>query len=453
MQRLNSYIGLRIINKVNEYKLQRGERIWYRELRRKTRLRSKTFDPWIERLRKYDLLTLPGNKILGSRVYIDVTERARRYIKTGKLLDYLNRVTKKEMLHRLTNNKLRSVDAYLLISIIAADGSSRYELMPGKKLEHRLSRHDFFNDRVKMMTTIDRNWRPGVGLSDFSIRGQKIFKELDKTTKIRNNFGELFAHVNGSKAQIQEYLNDLKASRPPIIKEISISDHQFPKYEIVFLEEYLTDSRTSDNADENYNKILIQNNDDSKKEAGSLGLDYEIYYFNESDKYAIKLIFDINDRKIIKSLGLTTTYKTREDFSVATWGETRYIIADPLLREFIINCLTLLWASVEIMLHAYTYDYQEFGKYMNKYIDWFEYLFGKERRIEIHSPIDSKRKRSGHRYDGKWSKDLEQGNIQYYLKILSNKKYDIIHKKYSVISRPLMKVAYPNFLDKYLSRE
>jgi hypothetical protein len=102
------------------------------------------------------------------------------------------------------------------------------------------------------------------------------------------------------------------------------------------------------------------------------------------------------------------------------------------------------------MQYAYIHEYQSFEKCKKKYLDWLERLFGKERCAEILLPMDSKKKGSKYRSDRKWLKELHLGNIQECFKILSNKKYGVIHNKYSGISRSLIKVVYPQFLDEYL---
>jgi transposase-like protein len=460
---LNEGIGINIIKTVYEYK---PNGIWYRELQRKTGLHSKTFDPWIKRLREFNILTPPPeNKVLGKKVPIDLTNEARRDLKSVRISVYLKKVLINNTPKKLSRKEQIRLDAYLLISTIAAIGYERYELMPGKKIEQgSVNYDDFFKNKV--MTTIDRYKRPGIGLNDLLTSRKKIFKLLDKRKNIGNN--QQFGHIDLTKSETVQYLCDLKDGRNPIIKEISKYDYEF------FL--LLIDNDDLDNYflfrkgieySNNQSKQTIIDNDD-KEDESNLGLIYDIYYNKDYDTHVIKMIFDVNNEKTREFLELNSIYESnKEAFSRSVWGEPRYIIADPLLQEFIIECIRLLWVLEGIMQYSYKYKYKNLtSNYRRAYLKWYKRLFGGKR-----TPILENKRSNYDNIEKKWMKydsDIRHYNTEmlssskkHYTAVLSNKrhytkmlssskKYNIIHQRYSIISRRLFEVACPHFLDEHL---
>jgi hypothetical protein len=427
MRLLSLKIGEKILRSVGEHKLNH---IGYRELQRKTGLRSKTFDPWIERLRECNALSLPPkNKIRGKKVPISLTAKAMRYYKADNIPVYLkkrlgNRIQRK----KLSYNRQKRIDTCLLISIIATIGYVRYELMPGKRLGQRLEYIDFIKSKISWTSVIPYS-RPGIGLEDL-IKRRGILGKLDETKNIGIN--RLFSYIDLTKSQLLEYINDMKEGTYPILKVISIDDYAFHSFV------YDIDNQNGGIAEKDEFKYRYIVNEKGSK----LQFYHDIYYDGNNNKVSSKLVFDVNYIKTRKYLKLESIYKNdQESFSRSLWSEPRYTISDPLLKEFIIDCMGFLWSSIDIMEYLYEYEYRGLNsKYKREYFKWSKRLFGtKIRALE--------NKRPKYRKLPIWRKKLYMDNLEHYKQKVYDKKYSIIQSKYSIISRHLLKIVYPSFLN------
>jgi hypothetical protein len=100
-----------------------------------------------------------------------------------------------------------------------------------------------------------------------------------------------------------------------------------------------------------------------------------------------------------------------------------------------------LWSSIDIMEYLYEYEYRGLNsKYKREYFKWSKRLFGtKIRALE--------NKRPKYRKLPIWRKKLYMDNLEHYKQKVYDKKYSIIQSKYSIISRHLLKIVYPSFLN------
>ena len=434
MGRLDLKIGERILRTVGECELNP---LWYREIQGRTGFRSKTFDPWIKRLRKCNALSQPPkNKILGKKVPISLTAESMIYYRDGSIAEYLsiifgNNIQRKKQ----SNYKQERIDACLLISIIATVGYDRYELMPGKRLERRLKYIDFIVNKFSWTTVIPYS-RPGIGLDDFTKR-LGILGKLDETKNMGIN--RLFGHISLTRSQLLEFIDDMKEGKCPVLKLISIEDYEFSSfvYDIdnPHLKILIRNGGITEKSEFKYRYLV--NEKDSK-----LHFYHDIYYDGNNNKVSSKLVFDANNIKTRKFLELESIYKNDlESFSRSLWQEPRYIIADPLLKEFVTDCMNLLWASMDIMEYIYAYEYWGLKpRYKREYFKWSKRLFGtKTRTLE--------RKRLKHYNPPTRKKELYENILEHYKQKIFDRKYSVIRRKYSAISQPLLKIVYPNFLD------
>jgi hypothetical protein len=202
---------------------------------------------------------------------------------------------------------------------------------------------------------------PGVGLSDF-VRKEKegVQSTLDK--RIHVGHMELFARVDFTESEIQQYINELINHDDPILKEIEISDYEFLSYVYDIDNPHLTIlNREGHTIEEEKGKPKLRLTINEDKEDGiSLRFCHDIIchdtnnHDNDNIKIDSKMVFDINNERSRKLLGLDDTYcflydNNNSKFSPAIWKERRYIIVDHLLREFIKICSFILCSVVMMM--------------------------------------------------------------------------------------------------------
>jgi hypothetical protein len=293
---------------------------------------------------------------------------------------------------------------------------------------------------------------------------------------------ELFAHIDFTESEVQQYINELKNREYQVLKQLSIFKFNVLEFDniendlqtIKFLSEYDYNSFNSiaANKDEKTKLSLTTVNE---YEENRLKLIHDIYYNqnNNGIHNITKLIFDINNPRNIKVLGLDTYYNDdNNNFSTAVWREPRYIIADPLLREFIIICWTILGFVFFKMIEIYVYKLwpkhrvrlsdgirsakDESSYVYHLYMKWYKRLFGKYRFTQHNFSRLLARKRNFEKLDKRTQKEeLANANdliksyddgIKESYKIIMSEKYAAIRDKYKDVITALLDMSYPDFV-------
>jgi hypothetical protein len=451
---------LRIIDTVKDKKLldivykDEPIGIGFGELQRKTGFSNDFIISCRRRLVEFGILEKDS---LG---YYHITKKAKTNYENGILVIPSDIRSEK---HK--DKKIRRDNAYTILVSKAAGGDYRYS--PTLKSEYgNISMFD-----IKARKDVDYSGYhiPGIGLSDFfrKIKGPAM---LDR--RIHVGQMELFAYIDFTESEIYQYIYNLKHRKYPVLKEITMSDHKFLSYvyDIEFDNpDFIKLNREGDIMEEEKNKaklrLVINQEEDDK-----LQFYHDIYYnTNKYDniKISSKLVFDINDVKTIKVLRLDTYYKDNNYFSTSVWREPRYILEDPLLREFIITCWNILGFVLFRMNE--TYVYKRWPKYRVRtgnekkssyayhlYMKWYKRLFGTYRFTQHNFSQLLARKRNFEKLDKRTQKEeltnahdlisSYDNGIKENYKIIMDNKYAAIRDKYKDVVTALLDLVYPKFL-------
>jgi hypothetical protein len=353
----------------------------------------------------------------------------------------------------------------------------------------------------------------GIGISDFGKRDRDgIQSMLDTRTFV--DFNERFSYLNLLDQEVQLYINKLCNHDPPILKEITVFDYGFLYFvddstqpDSIRLERESPFIYAQNTIRLSFN---INNSDDDK-----LPIIHETVYDTHQDRISSRILLDVNSEKAKKLLGLDTLYSWNNNFSISIWGEIRYIIVDPILREFIEICNVMFEAVCRKMEQHYSLSLLS-KDVRREYIKWYQSIYGTFRRgaetlrldgtsvSRIRQRIKKIRRleRQGNNEEIKkimeeldyacrfrmWGPYEKRGNllnnkdftpqdlesierrlelidknlyrmiylfdrpIEKYHNELMSQKYGSIRQRYSIITEPMLNISYPSFLRKLLKR-
>lgn len=480
--------------------------IGFREVKRLTGFANNTIVRWISHFQVCNIIYKDSR----SKIYI--RENIGSEFENDFITPKQSEGNKKRILHSkrsirkripTDNLKQRKNNAYSLISTVAAIGNSSW---------NRTTDHGYgFVSMTDMKTGCDINFVStplmGMGISDFRKRDKVgIQSMLDTRTFL--DYNERFSYLNLSDQEAQLYINDLRDHDPPILKEIRIFDYKF----LCFVSDPdQSDSIRLEREDlniyaHNIFRITFNIDDDDDYKLPHI---HEINYDTHQDKITSRILIDVSNGKAKKIFGLDTFYDGSNNFSISIWGEKRYIIADPVLREFIAICNVMFEAVYRKMEQLYSLNLLS-KDVRGEYVRWYRNIYGpfrrgaeikwlnktaisrikqnikKIRRFEKQGNNKEKKEimkeldySCRHRMWGPYEKtgipsinrdfthnDLE--NIQKRLKQIDRNSHDIIHqldkpvKKYyselmtqkyenirqiyNIVTEPLLNTSYPAFL-------
>jgi hypothetical protein len=349
--------GYRIINLVNKNE-PRGIRD--RNLRFSAQLNTRTFDKWKRRLIELSILEKDevGCYHLTKRALIQYEKNVlsippdMRKKKNRKITERKSRIDE------------RRTNAYLIIITLAANGNYQY-------IESK-------NQLIPIP-------RVGVGISDFVIRGRNGIQSSEVNNRILLKYNERFAYLGLGEQEFTQYINELKNFKNnPILRELNIADYEFLSYTY----EFDKPDRTTlelDGAFQVDTRKRIQINNDKAED--KLLFMHDIYYDDIKDMIKSKIILNVNMPRTRRTLGLDDYYKN--GFSMHMFDENRYVVADPLLKEFVLLCnqvLDLVWWRME---HVYVnrllpkmkgVRVTDRDHIRRSYFEWFRLIYGKNSR-------------------------------------------------------------------------
>ena len=230
---------------------------------------------------------------------------------------------------------------------------------------------------------------PGVSVSDFRKKETEgVQSTLDKRILIAYN--ERFAYFDFKESEMHQYTNELSDNHnSPILKEIRISDHKFLSYVYDIDNPNLItlnlEGHTMETEEDKSKLRLVVN----QEKEDNLQFYHDIFYnentHHNDEEICSKLIFDINNERMMRLLGLDTQYNNNNNnnFSKSLWKEKRYIIADHLLCEFVIICNQILEAVRWRMENAYPHKIwpkSKFPEIHKRFRKWHDLVYGKHRR-------------------------------------------------------------------------
>lgn len=337
-----------------------------RPLRFHTQINTRTFDKWKRRL--IDLSILKKD------------EDGCYHLSRQSLIQYENnslsippdkrKKKNREIVERKNRIDERRMNAYLMIVTLAAMGNYHYkeskDRQPGLiSMYFPLSRKEI--DVVPIP-------RIGVGISDFTASS-----ELDN--RILLGYNERFAYLNLGEQEFRQYISELMNSDKPILRDLKIHDYKFLSYEY---ESDKPDSTTlklySASQFDRRKRILFNDNESDNK---SLFM-HDIYYDDINDIIKSKIVLNVNNPKTKRTLGLDDYY--RSDFSMRMFNEKRYVVEDPLLKEFVLLCnqtLELVWWRMQ---YAYVHKLlpkmkgEKITGTYKSYFRWYERSYGSQSR-------------------------------------------------------------------------
>jgi hypothetical protein len=401
------------------------------------------------------------------------TLRTLLAIQSNSFLESTTRAPSKKnnLIHPKESGELGSRECtYILLSVVATLGNHNYK-PTGNPEPGDIGSIDIKTGRPISMTPT--NHKLGVGLSDFT----KNEKEGIQSTLDRRRFviyNEAFAYLHLPREELEQYIYELlSGDGNPILKEITISDYDFLSYHFDI-----------DRDDPNFTTLIrdgarINEDQLTHREVingtGKYGK-YKISFYHDTycsrDNFnghdiGSKIVFNINNESS-KSLGLSDYYKNN-NFSISTWKEKRYIIADEGLRDFILICyrgLDLVWQRMDYVHHHFRLrpKYKWTKTIRKSYIDWYKLVYGIHRRIAetfLESNKPPCRYRTLDSKDFQAICDLEQNfepkalswldkEIVGTYNLVQNEKYVITRLKYKIIVEPLLRVCFPSFLREVL---
>ena len=452
--------------------------IGFNELQRKIGCSSKTVDRYRKRLLESNLIEYD------TRGKFHITQNGRKAYQTESLQIHLvsrsNRnvaPTKNQSKKNLSNDRKQSVEqkrrecAYILLSFVATLGNHSYKHTRSPAPGDIASFNIKTGSPVVMTPT---NHRPGVGISDFT----RNEKEGIQSTLERRRFviyNEAFAYLDLPREKLEQYLRELSGDGSSIFKEITMSDHEFLSYSFDIDNDdpnFITLVRDGARVNEDQLTHREVINEMSMYGKHKISFYHDTYCskdnFNGSE-IGSKIVLNINNESSRRCLGLNDYYKNNNDFSILTWKEKRYMIADEGLRDFILICykaLDLVWQRMDYARH----HFRSRPKYIwtrnirKSYINWYKLVYGIHRRLaeaylECNKP--SRRHHNVASKDFQAICDLEQNfepkalswldkEIVETYNLVQNEKYVITRRRYRIIVEPLLRVCFPSFLREVL---
>jgi hypothetical protein len=350
--------------------------IGFREIKRLTDFANNTIVRWISHFQVCNI-TYKDSR---SKIYVreNIGSEFEKDLITPKQSERSKRriLHSKRSIHKrmpTDNLKQRKNNVYSLISTVAAIGNSSW---------NRTTDHGYgFVSMTDMKAGSDINFVStplmGIGISDFRKKDKAgIQSMLDTRTFL--DYNERFSYLNLSDQEAQLYINELCDHDPPILKEIRVFDYKF----LCFVDD--PDQPDSIRLEREDLNIYAQNtfrltfnidDDDDDK----LPCIHEINYDTHQDKITSRILIDLNSEKAKKLLGLDTFYDGSNNFSISIWGEKRYIIADPVLREFIGICNVMFEAVYRKMEQLYSSNLLS-KDVRREYRKWHRNVYGPFRR-------------------------------------------------------------------------
>jgi DNA-binding HxlR family transcriptional regulator len=178
-------------------------------------------------------------------------------------------------------------------------------------------------------------------------------------------------------------------------------------------------------------------------------------YFKKIAEHEPPIIMPIND------IGWIKREQLEKKLPWPIEGETRYGIADKLLHEWLNYCIILLGHTEMLLEHIWRYKRNP----RREEISWYEFIYGKTRakRFFLGADLERSELRKGGKntilsgvYRGFTSSDVLDSGIEtieriklspmtHYQRLLEE-KYSDIYAKYGIITKPLMDIAYPDFM-------
>ena len=359
--------GLAILNIARCY---RSIGIGFRELQRLTRFANGTIIRWSKLLQASNII------FRDSRGKIYLNENISNNFEKDLLLSRYGSVrqghNKKSTYGRrkIDALKQRRDAAYYMISTVAAIGNSSWR---------RTNDHKYgLVSMIDLQTGADINFiskpLPGIGISDFHKNEKEgVPSMLDTRTFV--DYNERFSYLNLSDQEVQRCIRDLYENDPPILKEVEIVDHKF----LCFVD----DPNQKDSIrleqenlhvyNQNTIKLTLNTDDDGRSLPTILEVNCDSNYPTS------RILVNVNDKKIRKYLELDTFCKESNNFSESIWGERRYIIVDPMLKEFIQICNLMCEAVNRKMEMLYCRSLlSKEGK--REYLKWYHNNYGVNRR-------------------------------------------------------------------------
>jgi hypothetical protein len=331
-----------------------------RPLRFRTQLNIRTFDKWKRRLIDLSILEKDEDG------YYHLTQRSLVQYENNALCIPPDKRKKKNRRIAVRKSRIeeRRTNAYMILITLAANGNYQYK------------------ESKNQLVPIPR---VGVGMSDFVIKGRSLLQTSELGERILLGYNERFAYLNLGEQEFMQYINELKNHKNnPILRELTIDDYEFLSYVYVFDKPVLL-TLELDGAFQTHNTKRIQINNDETEDR--LLLMHDIYYDDIKDVIKSKIVLNVNIPRTRRTLGLDVYYKGC--FSIHMFDENRYVVSDPLLKEFVLLCnqvLELVWWRME---HVYVNKLLPKMKEVRvtdrdhiqrSYFEWFRLIYGRNSR-------------------------------------------------------------------------
>ena len=471
-------------------------------LQYKLRLYPRTFAQSIEHLTRYNIVTKNAEGFLW------LTEATQKDCDQGIQVIIPSRPLKRNTGKKISE-KVIIDGTYLRLMVVsvAAFGNYSFEpiidLKPGNgSIVSTSVTYDKGIAEQTMCRFIPKH-KPGSGLSDF----RKVRDGVGLEMPILEGFSQVFAYKDFLEPEMQKCIKELidGKNNNPILKEITIFDHEFLFCVYDSENPHLVTLHADGSGMGDGSKIkkrIIMNEDNNR-----LKFYHDILYnnnnYSEENQVQSRIVFDINNERTIKFLELDTLSKNKNNsFSTSLWYEPRYIIADPFLGKFIVDCWHAFMVVSERMRYTYIYDMwpKERGSH-NKYrsvkiddltirelyIKWYKQLFGNRRfyGFDFNSYLRSNKrdvdkiekfrrylKKLEHKKELKYSnrgdimssykrirwilQDNPKNIINFYDKAIKkdyenimDQRYKGVREKYNDITTQLLHLIYPGFLEKF----
>jgi hypothetical protein len=331
-----------------------------RQLRFHTHLNTRTFDKWKRRLIELSILEKDEDG------YYHLTQRSLVQYENNALCIPPDKRKKKNRRIAVRKSSLeeRRTNAYMILITLAANGNYQYK------------------ESKNQLVPIPR---VGVGISDFVTKERSLIQTSELDERILLGYNERFAYLNLGEQEFTQYINELKNhNNNPILRELTIDDYEFLSYVYVFDKPDLL-TLELDGAFQTDNTKRIQINNDETED--KLLLIHDIYYDDIKDVINSKIVLNVNIPRTRRTLGLDVYYE--DGFSIHMFDENRYVVADPLLKEFVLLCnqvLELVWWRME-----YVYVNKLLPKMkgvrvtdrnhiQRSYFQWFRLIYGTNSR-------------------------------------------------------------------------
>lgn len=145
-----------------------------------------------------------------------------------------------------------------------------------------------------------------------------------------------------------------------------------------------------------------------------------------------------------------------KEINVQFRGKPRYVIADPSLREFVLDCIGIIDYTRIRMDNAWIHGEWLYGKPLTKslsngYVKWHTNLYGAERiEARYFAYLDTKREKFKTKdfmtqsitiNTVKKSNEHCERSIRYHYEKLNGKRFESLRNEYGCITKPLLKLV------------